>query len=57
MNKKIVAIVLVLILIVNLVLYGMRIIDNLVFWAIIIVIAIITYMWFRKDNINKGKGE
>ncbi|MFC1753432.1 hypothetical protein ACFL96_08570 [Thermoproteota archaeon] len=53
--KKAAALILVLILIVNLVVYAMGLINDLIFWAIIIAIAFIAYFGFSKSKIYKGK--
>ena len=53
MKRKVAALVLALILVVNLVLIAMGIISSLVFWTVVIGIGLIAYFGFGKRNINK----
>ncbi|MBU0535335.1 MAG: hypothetical protein KKE20_00050 [Nanoarchaeota archaeon] len=53
MNRKIAALVLVIILIANLVLFAVGMISNLLFWILILVIGLISYFGFRNGKINK----
>ena len=55
MNRKIAALVLALILVVNLVLIAMGIISSLVFWTVVIGIGLLAYFGFGKRNINKSR--
>lgn len=50
MKKKIIALILIAALVLNIVLFAAGIISNLIFWAVIIGIALIVYFGFRKKQ-------
>ncbi len=52
MRKKTLAVVLILILIVNLVVFAIGMSSELVFWIIIIAIALIAYFMFSRKKGN-----
>jgi hypothetical protein len=52
MIKKVLSIILIIILMINLVLFGLGLINDLVFWAIIILGAIIAYSKKIIDKIH-----
>ena len=55
MSRKTLASGLILLLIVNLVLFGMGITGELVFWIILAVVALVSYFGFKRQNIYKQK--
>ena len=50
MNRKIIAIALIFVLIVNLVLFAFRVTNTMIFWAVIIAIGLFTYFRFNKNK-------
>lgn len=47
MKLKILAIILAFLLVLNLVLYSLRLTNDMVFWSIIIIVAVLAYLFFR----------
>jgi len=47
-TRKVFAYSLILILIANMILFGLKKIPDLAFWVILAVIGAISYIWFRK---------
>ncbi|MCX6706934.1 MAG: hypothetical protein NT001_02220 [Candidatus Woesearchaeota archaeon] len=50
MNRKIIAIALISVLVANLVLFAFRITNTMIFWAVIIAVALFTYFRFNKKK-------
>lgn len=47
MNLKVFATILAFLLVLNLVLYSLRLTNDAVFWSIIVIAAVLAYLFFR----------
>lgn len=52
-KEKLFALLLILILIVNAVLFAAKVTGTFIFWAVVAIVALITYLFFSRKKIYK----